>query len=112
MKTTTVRKLSLSHGVFYTLCIRQMVDHVDYYSIASACEIVANDDRASVKGIERLQNNCNLLCSIGMNSLSVSGRAIPNAKELCVVLDGLILGTIGATMLSDLPINYDLSKFW
>ena len=97
MKTTTVRKLLPESWGF--LCPVHTPDGGPcglLQHLASACEIVAYDDRANVKehGVSMKQFH-NLLCSIGMNSLSSeSGRAIPNAKELCVVMDGSVLGTI------------------
>ena len=46
-----------------------------------------------------------------MNSLSSERRAIPNAKELCVVMDGLVLGTIGANDASRFTDQLRSSKF-
>jgi DNA-directed RNA polymerase I subunit RPA2 len=97
MKTTTVRKLLPESWGF--LCPVHTPDGGPcglLQHLASACEVVTDDNRANVTKHEEKTNQLhNLLCSMGLNSFSgENGRPIPNSNALCVVLDGHVLGTV------------------
>ena len=101
MKTTTVRKLLPESWGF--LCPVHTPDGGPcglLQHLASAASIVCDDNRALTKSStdELADEMLGVLSAIGLNSLGRgNGRVIPGASELCVVLDGRVLGSVTAS---------------